>query len=281
MNIKNLLISIVTLAIAIVLFTSLKNYLNKTSEKPQDEAYLNLDECSGVLTILFDNNPFDPMLETEWGFSCLVELGDTTILFDTGLDGELLTRNMERLDVDAKDIDFIVLSHIHADHTRGIYAILEANNNVTVFFPASFPYYFKTNMRIRGVDMVEVQNATRICECAATTGVLGTDIEEQSLMVNTPEGLVVITGCSHPGIVNITKKAKELTDKEVYLVIGGFHLAGLTEATITRIISEMKELGVIRIAPCHCSGDTARRLFRESFGADYVEAGVGKILQIP
>lgn len=281
LNNRSLFVLILSLVIMIVFFVSINRFLFKTPEKHQNEERLDLCECSGALTILYDNNPYDLELRTAWGFSCLLKLNDTTILFDTGGDGRLLSENMVMLGVDMSDIQFIVLSHIHGDHTGGLGTILEKNKNVSVYLPSSFPSSFKTSITGQGVEVVEVQQAIKISGCAATTDVLGTDIEEQSFMVRTEEGLVVVTGCAHPGIVNVIRKAKELTGDEVYLVIGGFHLTSKSDEHISQIVSEMKRLGVRKVAPCHCSGDTARRLFKESFGADYIEAGVGKIIQIP
>jgi len=239
---------------------------------------LALDECSGSLTILYDNKPHDPRLRTAWGFSCFITLNTTSILFDTGGDGRLLAENMAKLGVNISNIQVIILSHIHRDHTGGFDAVLEANSDITVYLPDSFPSSFKRNVERRGVKVVEVQKAIKVCDCAATTGLLGFGIEEQSLLVKTQEGLIIVTGCAHPGIVNIVREAKELTGEEACLVLGGFHLASKSEKEINKIISEMKALGVRKVAPTHCSGDTARRLFKESFGADYIEAGVGKTL---
>lgn len=280
MNSRSLFALILFLVIMIVLTVPVSRFLHKIPEEPLDETPLKLGECSGALTILYDNNPCDLRLRTAWGFSGLVTLNTTTVLFDTGGDGRLLIENMAKLGVNASDIQIIVLSHIHGDHTGGLDAVLEANNNVTVYLPASFPSSFKRNVEGRGGRVVEVQQAVKVCDCAATTGVLGVGIEEQSLMVKTQEGLVVLTGCAHPEVVNIVREAKKLTGDEVYLVLGGFHLASKSEKEIIQIISEMEGLGVRKVAPCHCSGDTARRLFKGSFGANYVEAGVGKILQI-
>jgi 7,8-dihydropterin-6-yl-methyl-4-(beta-D-ribofuranosyl)aminobenzene 5'-phosphate synthase len=279
-------IYVIIILIAAVLVASyfVPNLLREKPEEPGETeetspAYeIILKECGGNLTILYDNNPYDPDLETEWGFSCLIELEDATILFDTGGDGRILSDNMEKLGVDPDEIDYVVLSHVHQDHIGGLYTFLEANSNVTVFVPDSFPYHVKSSIRVHGADVVEVRNATHVCEGVATTGVLGTEIEEQSLMVSTSEGLLIVTGCSHPGIVGIVEKAVELTGEEVRLVIGGFHLGGHSEAAITGIISDLKDLGVVKIAPCHCTGDTARGLFEEAFGEDYVESGVGLTL---
>ena len=265
----------------ITLFSSIQRFLIKTSKTPRNGTHVNLGKCRGTLTILYDNNRYDSRLSTAWGFSCLIRLNDASILFDAGGNGRLLVENVNKLGVDLSDIQFIVLSHIHADHTGGLGAILGKNKSISVFLPSSFPASLKNGIKGKGVNVVDVQHALNICECAATTGVLGTGIEEQSLIVGTEEGLVVVTGCAHPGILNIVIKAKELTGNEVYLVIGGFHLASYSEKQLAQIVSEMKELGVRKVAPCHCTGETARRLFKESFGADYIEVGVGKSLQIP
>jgi 7,8-dihydropterin-6-yl-methyl-4-(beta-D-ribofuranosyl)aminobenzene 5'-phosphate synthase len=279
LNRRILFTSIIIMIITIVLTYYLQKYLTKPNESLIEEAALKLDECRGSLTIVYDNNPYEPGLGTAWGFSCLISLNGTTILFDTGGDGGLLTQNMAKLGVDINSIRFIVLSHIHGDHTGGLDAVLERNNNVTVYLPATFPSSFKANVERHGSGIVEVQDAMKICDCAVTTGVLGTSIKEQSLIVRTSEGLVIITGCAHPGIVSIVREAKDLTGDEVHLVIGGFHLGSKSTNEITQIISEMIELGVRKVAPVHCSGDTARRLFKEAFGEDYVEAGVGSSIQ--
>jgi 7,8-dihydropterin-6-yl-methyl-4-(beta-D-ribofuranosyl)aminobenzene 5'-phosphate synthase len=94
-------------------------------------------------------------------------------------------------------------------------------------------------------------------------------------MVNTAEGLVLITGCSHPGVQNLVKAAEEATGLEVSLVFGGFHLGGASRATLDSLVAELKGLGVERAAPTHCSGDDARQAFREGYGENYIELGVG------
>jgi 7,8-dihydropterin-6-yl-methyl-4-(beta-D-ribofuranosyl)aminobenzene 5'-phosphate synthase len=99
-------------------------------------------------------------------------------------------------------------------------------------------------------------------------------------MIETARGLVVITGCAHPGVVNIVRRAKELTGGEVHLVLGGFHLGGASETRIASIVGAFQQLGVQKVAPCHCSGDVARRLFGETYGEDFIPAGVGSRLEV-
>ncbi len=280
LNSRSLFVLAFFLIAIIVLAIYLIKFIYKPAEGPFNEEHLKLGKCDGTLTILYDNNPYDPKLRTAWGFSCLVSLDGATILFDTGGDGRLLAENMAKLGVDIRSIQAVVLSHIHGDHTGGLDAVLEKNNNVTVFLPASFTSNFKADVKRHGSAVVEVYEAVKVHDCVATTGVLGRAIEEQSLMVETSRGLVLVTGCAHPGIVNIVRRAKELTGEEIHLVVGGFHLASKSEEEINRIITQMKELGVRKVAPCHCSGDPARRLFKEAFIANYIEAGVGKVIQI-
>jgi len=239
-----------------------------------------------IITILYDNNEYDERLETAWGFSCLLEGADKrhplekTILFDTGGDSALLLRNMRALGFDPQDVDVVVISHVHGDHSGGLSGFLEENHNVTVYLPQSFPQNLKDATRDAGAELVEVHEPLEICEHVRSTGELGDWIKEQSLVIETTRGLAVITGCAHPGVVNIVRRAKELTGGEVYLVLGGFHLGGTSEAKIADIVEDFRQLGVQKVAPCHCSGDVARRLFGEAYGEDFIPAGVGSRLEV-
>jgi 7,8-dihydropterin-6-yl-methyl-4-(beta-D-ribofuranosyl)aminobenzene 5'-phosphate synthase len=234
------------------------------------------------MTILYDNNRFDPRLKTAWGFSCLVRGLEKTILFDAGGDGSTLLENMRRLQVEPSEIDIVVLSHIHGDHTGGLERFLEKNPRVVVYLPASFPENFKKAVKSLGGRFEEVREARELFPGAYTTGELGDGIREQALALKTTKGLVVITGCAHPGIVNMVRKAREITGEDtVYLAVGGFHLGGEHPSRIESVAKELRLLSVQKVAPCHCSGDGTRRLFREKFGADYVEAGVGKRIELP
>jgi 7,8-dihydropterin-6-yl-methyl-4-(beta-D-ribofuranosyl)aminobenzene 5'-phosphate synthase len=228
-----------------------------------------------VLTIIYDNNPYDERLKTGWGFGCYINVDGTGILFDTGGDPSILLENMAKLNINVKDIEIIVLSHIHGDHVGGLFGSLEVNSQVKVYMPASFPSDFKQRVREYRCEVIEVTDALKICNGVATTGELGTVIKEQSLIISTMKGLFVVTGCAHPGVTGIVKKAEELTGMVVYLVLGGFHLSGESEKTISAIIEEFRALEVVKVAPCHCSGNLARSLFKEGFEEDYIEVGVG------
>ena len=231
-----------------------------------------------VITVC-DNYRHDPNLETGWGFSCLVEADGMKLLFDTGAEGSLLLKNMEKLGTDPKEIDAVVLSHAHADHTGGLDDFLKANSNLKVYLPRSFPDSFKKKVESSEAEVVEVSDSMSICERVSTTGELGTSIKEQSLIVKTSKGLVVITGCAHPGILDILRHAKKITGENIYLVLGGFHLLDSSEAQLEQVIKGFRELGVQKVAPCHCSGDRTRELFQREYGEDFIANGVGKTIQ--
>ena len=124
-----------------------------------------------------------------------------------------------------------------------------------------------------------VGNFLRIATDVYSTGELGTLIKEQALIINTNNGLIVITGCAHPGIVQIVKKAQELISSNVLLVMGGFHL-GENINSIKEIIRDFKKLGVKHVGPCHCSGEAARRLFAKEYGQNYTNVGVGTVIKV-
>lgn len=232
------------------------------------------------LTLLYDNNPYNEELETRWGFSCLVEGLEKTILFDVGGEGSVLLKNMKRLEIAPEIIDIIVLSHIHYDHIGGLFNFLEENCEVCVYLPRSFPRSIKDNVKEAGAELVEVHSSIEICENAYSTGELGRWIKEQSLIIKTSKGLIVITGCAHPGIVKIVEKAKEALKTNVYLVLGGFHLSGMTGLKIKGKVNGMKKEEVKKVAPCHCSGDLARELFEKAYGKDFICAGVWKKIKV-
>jgi len=231
------------------------------------------------VTIVYDNNAYDPRLRTAWGFACWVQRGDSNVLFDTGGDASTLLGNMSALGFDPQDIDAIVLSHIHGDHTGGLRGLLATGIRPPVYVPASFPERFKAQLR-ELVPVHEVSEAQEILPGIYSTGEMGTGIREQSLIVRTDQGLVLITGCAHPGIVEIVRRAKSLLGGEIYLVIGGFHLGSASISTIRNICIAFRQLGVRKLAPCHCTGAQAMHIFAAEFGNAYLHCGVGRSIDL-
>ncbi len=229
------------------------------------------------LTILFDNTAIDPRLKADWGFAALVEYGNHTLLFDTGASGNILLDNMRQLGVKPESIEAVILSHEHYDHTAGLQALLDTGIRPTIYVPSAFPTTFKKHVRAR-TKLVEVADALMILPGIYVTRPIG-PIVEQALALKTPEGTVVITGCAHPGIVNMVRQAQEVVPGKVSLLIGGFHLLEIADKKkLKAIIAELRQLGVERVMPTHCTGNVAIDMFRVEFGKNYLDGGVGRTI---
>jgi 7,8-dihydropterin-6-yl-methyl-4-(beta-D-ribofuranosyl)aminobenzene 5'-phosphate synthase len=234
-----------------------------------------VQEGSLIITTLFDNYEFKEGLKTGWGFSALIEYGDQKILFDTGASGEILLQNIEVLGLELKDVEAVVISHDHGDHTGGLKGFLKKWGTKKVYIPKSFAAEYK-NMVEKNGELVSVKESIEIIPGLFSTGEMGTSIIEQSLIIENSKGLVVITGCAHPGIVDIVKKAIELRNKEVYLVMGGFHLRGKSDKETAEIIKAFRSMGVKKVSPTHCTGDRQIELFKKEYGKNFIKNGVGK-----
>jgi len=232
------------------------------------------------LTSVFNNIASCEGLKPGWGYACLIEGLGKTVLFDTGAEGQQLLFNIRQLGKKPGDIDVVVLSHIHHDHVGGLEALLTVNPSITVYVPASFPSSLKEGIRRHGARLVEVKGPMQIAPAVFTTGEMGLSIKEQALVLKTRKGLVVMTGCAHPGVVNMARRANEVYEEPLYCVIGGFHLQGRSESTIQGVIEEMKSLGVERVAPSHCTGERAQTLFEAAWGADFLDGGLGAVVEI-
>lgn len=233
-----------------------------------------------TINFVYDNCAFTDGFKTNWGFACVVEGTEKTILFDTGQKGDLLLENFEKMGLDPRSAKIVVLSHDHGDHRGGLAAFLEVNHDVSVYVPASFPNEFVKEVEVTGAKVVSVKKPVEICEDVFLTGEMGGPIKEQGLIVDRGNGLVLITGCAHPGIVAMTRRAKERFKKDVVMVLGGFHLNQLSEGEAKSVAAELKELGVREIGPTHCTGEKAIAAFEEVFGKNFLRMGVGRTLKL-
>ncbi len=235
-----------------------------------------------TITIIYDNYPADPACGTDWGFSCFIEGLGKTILFDAGTREDLFLKNATALKVDLGRVDLAVLSHFHGDHFGGLEAALRNRPGLTFYVPVDKTrpaVLVSEKLEKAGGTVVPVDQGLKLGQNIMLTGTLGDDIKEQSLILDTSPGLVVIAGCAHPGIVKIVEKAQELTDRPIAAVLGGFHLAQTDDAAVGRIIVRFKELGVARVGASHCTGDRAIALFREAYKDRFIELGAGRVLR--
>jgi len=233
------------------------------------------------ITVLYNNVPHAPDCRCQWGFACLIRGTEQTVLFDTGGDGPVLLANMERLGVDPFEIDCVVLSHSHGDHTGGVHELLPHLKPVRWYIPVDFTARFRKSLEGAGHTVIPVGGPVEICPAVFSTGELGSGIKEQSLIVETEAGLVLITGCAHPGIVHITATARKQRKQKIHLILGGFHLGSTSEAQLSRIVEQLQALGVEKVAPSHCSGDRAIRLFADSWKGDCLSSGCGARITVP
>lgn len=272
---------IIIFLMMVLIYSDFSGFTIFASQLETERKQMNpLTSNSVKITILYDNYVYKEGTTAEWGFSCLIEGMEDTILFDTGTDGKILMDNINQLGVDLNQVEKIVLSHQHGDHTGGMEAVLKKNSRLTVYVPNSFSQDFCDWVLQKGAELEKVNQPIQICKSIYSTGEMGSDIKEQALIIEAEEGLVIVTGCSHPGIVNILHKAKEIKNKNIHMVLGGFHLLRHSDEQVRAIIQKFKELGVEKVCPTHCTGDDAIKLFKEAYKDDYIKTGTGKELTI-
>jgi len=196
------------------------------------------------------------------------------------MQSSILRENIEKLKIDLSKINLVVISHNHMDHLGGLPAALEMKPAVEIFLPDALPKESSGQFSADQAKFSVVEKPIMLCKGVLLTGPVGQGIKEQVLILNTSKGFVIITGCAHPGIVEIIKKAKELTGGEIYLVLGGFHLLLDSIEQVERTVSEMKSLGVKKCSASHCTGEKTIAIIKEAFGENFIAAGTGKTIII-
>jgi 7,8-dihydropterin-6-yl-methyl-4-(beta-D-ribofuranosyl)aminobenzene 5'-phosphate synthase len=230
--------------------------------------------------VIYDNYVTKEGTIADWGFSVFIKGLDKGILFDTGTKPGIFESNFHNIGIVPSEIDMIALSHEHGDHTGGIKAFVKMKTGIPVIMPVSFTPGFKKQMADLGLKPVMVKAPSRICQDLYTSGEFEGDIPEEALVIDTKKGLVVLTGCAHPGIVHMLRKIRDDFGKNIYMVCGGFHLMNKTEQETAAIISDMKELGVVKCGATHCTGEKQIRMFRDAFRENFVELGTGNRIVI-
>jgi len=273
-------------------------------------------EAPSRVTILYDAFGKSAAMTKAWGFSALVEFGGKRILFDTGGNAEILERNVKALGVDLSKLDFVVISHRHADHTSGLNYLLRVNPTVKIYTPAdpwgpfgwAVPnsFYRKegslaANMRYFDgnppdtlsasspwpqANFVRVDATTEIAPgiflVPTTSQVTGTlELREISLAIRGPQGLIILDGCSHAGVEKILEAATKI-DQHIRVLFGGLHLVAAPDPDILRISAALHDQWKLDyIAIGHCTGEPTFAVLQKIFGEHYIYAGVGTVVNIP
>ncbi|MGC1878866.1 MAG: MBL fold metallo-hydrolase [Rhabdochlamydiaceae bacterium] len=231
-----------------------------------------------TIKIIYDNCKENKDLQEGWGFSAIVETDHRKILFDTGNDRNAFLSNIEKMGIDLREITDVMFSHKHDDHIAGCREILEKlQENCRVYLPKGFPSKMvPQNLLIQKIsDFRELEKG--IFSIVLKGGIF---LHEQSLILQTEKGLVIITGCAHPGIINILEAAQKRLNAPLYLILGGFHLFRKNCCSIEEIVTKFQALEVKKVAPCHCSGELTIGQFQEAYQQDFYKIGTGSVLTI-
>ncbi len=233
------------------------------------------------LTILFDNVPNREEMTPLWGFACWVEPKEgTPWLFDTGSNGRVLLQNARVAGIDLSRAKELVLSHPHWDHVGGLDTVLELAPAIRLYLTESFSKLWIRDLeRLGGGVTVVGEKPMFLFDGVESTGMMA-EIGEQSALIRSAAGPVLLTGCAHAGIVEIAARATEMAGESLALVMGGFHLFRSEAWEIEETIEGLVALGVRQVCPTHCTGERATEMFRTAFGADCLQGGVGAVVEI-
>lgn len=267
------------------------------------------------ITVLYDAFGKNPALQKDWGYAALIEYGGKRILFDTGDNPDILAHNVKTLGIDLSKLDFVVMSHRHSDHMGGLNYLLRINPKVKIYAPkenfgvygfslpstfyrkdttlppeqryydgkppeimkfgtawpdANFELMDKTTEIAPGIHLI-----FQISDKPTTM-----ELRELSLAIDTPEGIVLIVGCSHPGLDKIVD-ASTKTNKRIHMVTGGFHQVVAKDAEIEQMVSNLHNTYKVEfVAPSHCTGEPAFAAFKKIYGDHYIYAGLGTSIEL-
>lgn len=266
--------------------------------------------------ILIDNHAKADLCP-EWGLSVWIEQEGQVFLLDTGASGAF-AKNAEAMGLDLKRVDAGILSHAHFDHSDGLEAFLEKNKTASFYIRkgaaencySSRKYYLKYIGIQKGM-LKKYQN--RICYVEGDYP-LGSGVtlvphktpdlkrvgkkagmyvrrglfwqpddfsHEQSLVVETKQGLVVFNSCSHGGADTIIREIREtFPEKKIYALVGGLHLFRSSEEEVRALASSVRKLGIAKIYTGHCTGDRAMELLREELGETVEEIYTGMEIEV-
>jgi len=273
-------------------------------------------ETPNRVTILYDSFGKSPSSTMDWGFAALVEYGSKRILFDTENNARIFEHNVKAAGVDLQNIDFVIISHRHADHTSGITYVLAVNPKVPIYvpdepwglfargvkndfyrkdpsLPSEMRYYgghppeiLEAGTPWPGANFIPVSQRTEVAPgifilsgVSTSPGTL--ELKELSLAIKGPQGVILIVGCSHPGVEHILQEATAI-DPHINILFGGLHQIQKPDTEVERIAAVLRDQYKLeRVAPGHCTGEPEFAALKRVFGDHYVYAGVGSVVGLP
>jgi 7,8-dihydropterin-6-yl-methyl-4-(beta-D-ribofuranosyl)aminobenzene 5'-phosphate synthase len=232
------------------------------------------------ITILYDNRCGNSHFQEGWGFSAFIEHEGSKILFDTGGDLSSFSSNADKIPLSYQEITHLLFSHRHWDHITGFKEVVrKVSKETRLYVPRTFPWLL---LRYGTAQLNKIKVVRSFERIAPNTYSLvlrgGWWLYEQALVLKTPQGLGIITGCAHPGIVNILTEAQRLLQTQISFVLGGFHNCFSSPERTKDVVKQFQELRVQKVAPCHCSGDHLIRQFQEAYGPNFFKVGTGSML---
>lgn len=234
------------------------------------------------VTVIAEGSTKKHRLLRQWGISFLV--GDN-IIFDAFGRTDIFQKNIAKFRMKTEHVKHIVISHDDWDHIDGLWYLLERIRNARVYVCPHFSKETKDRIRSYPVKMIEVKGFTRIDKNVYSTGEMighsdGRVVYEQSLVLRTPKGIVIITGCAHQGIINIVEKVTKRFKGRIYLLIGGMHLRDAAKEDVKKIVIKLKNHGIEKISPMHCTGSFAAGVIKKTFGVKSILAKQGTVIHV-
>lgn len=252
--------------------------------------------------ILVEDTKGKDQFESEHGLSIYFEKDGKKFLFDLG-QSSMFLRNAKKTDLELKDCDYLIFSHGHYDHTGGLPYFQKSNKLRIIAHPhCVLPKYdreryigFPSNADSSVMEIHEklLKLTEHVCFLGQIPGERKTSLghyikdgikiedfllDDTALTINEENQLIILAGCAHSGIVNITKYAMQLFPKKGIILIGGFHMLNFSKEEIKQTIEELKKLNVTAVYPGHCTGNTAIGALLNSFGGKRLYSG--KVLEV-
>ena len=271
-----------------------------------------------ITTLIENELKIDESLNAEHGISLYVEVDGKKILFDTGQSGNFV-KNAESLNIDLNDLDYVIISHSHYDHSGGFEKLVEEydsdfklflgegffkekhslsgdiyryvgspfregflkEKNIETEYVTSIKYITENAMIITNFERdPEYENVNEaMCLKEGDKFVFDDFKDEVALAIDTEEGMIVLVGCSHPGIVNMLETIIKKTGKDIYGVIGGTHLMKEDHEKINKVIDYFKEKKIKNIGACHCTGRQGETMFSQQMEDEFFSNNTGDVLK--